>query len=312
MAKKHHFILHPLPPFRLDLTAMLLNRRSFNNIDRWDGATYRRVLPYNGSPIQLSVTQTCTENAPLLEVTVEGQGVNPSIEPFIAAFVERLLGIHVNLQPFYRYARRTAGLDKLAADFRGAKPTRYASYFETLVNAITCQLLSLTVGIHLLNRLAKAYGLPMQTDAGEQYAFPRPQDLILADLDHLRELGYSYQKGRYVVNLARLLLDGQLDLDGIENLSDEAAVKELCSIKGVGRWTAEYYLLRGLGRTHIFPGDDVGARNNLQNWLGLPDRLDYAGVEKALAGMKDYGGLIYLHLLLRSRSEKETIIVTGA
>ena len=170
-----------------------------------------------------------TRKTPLLEVTVRVRRES-SIEPPLP-FVERLLGIHVNLQPFYRYARRTAGLDKLAADFRGAKPTRYASYFETLVNAITCQLLSLTVGIHLLNRLAKAYGLPMQTDAGEQYAFPRPQDLILADLDHLRELGYSYQKGRYVVNLARLLLDGQLDLDGIENLSDEAAVKELCSIK---------------------------------------------------------------------------------
>ena len=86
-----------------------------------------------------------------------------------------------------------------------------------------------------------------------------------------------------------------------------AAIEQLCRIKGVGRWTAAYFLLRGLGRTHIFPGDDVGARNHLQRWLGLPGRLDYDGVRRALAGWEGFGGLIYFHLLLKSLVEKGTI-----
>ena len=69
-------------------------------------------------------------------------------------------------------------------------------------------------------------------------------------------------------------------------------------LRGVGRWTAEYVLLRRLGRLHIFPGDDVGARNNLQRWLHLPNPLDYEAVRRTLARWHPYGGLIYFHLLL--------------
>ena len=66
-------------------------------------------------------------------------------------------------------------------------------------------------------------------------------------------------------------------------LPDDEAIDHLCELRGVGRWTAEYVLLRGLGRTHIFPGDDVGARNNLQRWLQLTNPLDYEAVRRALA-----------------------------
>ena len=81
-------------------------------------------------------------------------------------------------------------------------------------------------------------------------------------------------------------------------MSDEAAVAELCRLHGVGRWTAEYALLRGLGRLHVFPGDDVGARNNLCRWLGLSEQLDYEKVARVLKRWKHFGGLIYFHLLL--------------
>jgi DNA-3-methyladenine glycosylase II len=74
----------------------------------------------------------------------------------------------------------------------------------------------------------------------------------------------------------------------------------LCALRGVGRWTAEYVLLRGLGRLHVFPGDDVGARNNLQRWLGLLEPFDYDGVQRTLAKWQPFQGLVYLHLLLKA------------
>jgi DNA-3-methyladenine glycosylase II len=80
-------------------------------------------------------------------------------------------------------------------------------------------------------------------------------------------------------------------------------VKRLCGLKGVGRWTAEYFLLRGVGRTHIFPADDVGAHNHLQRWLRLPEKLKYDEVHKELRRWKGYGGLVYFHLLLKSLNE---------
>jgi DNA-3-methyladenine glycosylase II len=77
----------------------------------------------------------------------------------------------------------------------------------------------------------------------------------------------------------------------------------LYSDRLLGRWTAEYVLLRGLGRTTVFPGDDVGARNNQERWLRLTNRLDYERVQKVLHKWKGYGGLIFLHLLLKSLDE---------
>jgi DNA-3-methyladenine glycosylase II len=71
-------------------------------------------------------------------------------------------------------------------------------------------------------------------------------------------------------------------------------------LRGIGRWTAEYTLLRGLGRIDLFPGDDIGARNNLERWMRLRSPLDYGRVARVMGKWKPYGGLIYFHLLLDS------------
>jgi DNA-3-methyladenine glycosylase II len=78
-------------------------------------------------------------------------------------------------------------------------------------------------------------------------------------------------------------------------------------LRGVGRWTAEYALLRGLGRLNVFPGDDIGARNNLVRWLGCRGPLDYAHVQAAVSDWRPFAGLVYFHLLLASLAERGTL-----
>ena len=90
-------------------------------------------------------------------------------------------------------------------------------------------------------------------------------------------------------------------------MDDEAALESLTQLRGVGRWTAEYALLRGLGRVHIFPGDDVGVRNKLQSWLKVSKPLDYEGVHRLLNQWKPFAGLIYFLLLLNGLDEKGLI-----
>jgi len=305
----YSFTLEPIPPFRLDLTAWILCRRPDNLVDRWNGQAYYRILMVDGEAIEIAVTQSRSPDTPRLTISLSGIGAGPGIEPRVTTSLERLLGIRVDLREFYRFAESSAALKNLAGQFRGSKPPRFPTHFETLVNAIACQQLSLTVGIRLLNRLSQAYGPALQTKEGIFHAFPRPEDLVNVDVDELRNIGFSYQKGHYLLGLARSITGRQLNLDEIEILEDRAAIEQLCRIKGVGRWTAEYFLLRGLGRTHVFPGDDVGARNHLQRWLDLPEHLDYHGVHQALAGWKGFGGLIYFHLLLKSLVEKGTIYI---
>ena len=300
--------IEPAPPFRLDLTAWALRRRPDNLVDRWDGATYRRVLVLDsGEPFEVAVTQASPPEAPRLRVSVHGAERNEDVTRQAVSSLERLLGINLSLDGFYRLAEGDDRLKPVADQFRGFKPPRLLSPFEALVNAIACQQLTLTMGIRLLNSLVETYGLALRTDDGIFHAFPRPQDLANADIEELRRMKFSYQKARYITGLARSIVEGEFDLDEIDSLDDQNAMERLCSLKGVGRWTGEYFLLRGLGRTHIFPADDVGARNHLQRWLGLPEKLNYEAVHEVIRPWKNFGGLIYFHLLLKSLSEKSVI-----
>ena len=292
-------LIEPVAPFRLDLTVWTLRRRPDNTVDRWDGQTYRRVLPLPAGPVEVAVTQIGPPEAPRLRVSVEGQPLRSSVKAAVASALERLLGLHIDLTAFYRFAARQGRLGPLARRFRGMKPPRFATVFESIINAIACQQVTLTLGIRLLNGLAANYGPALQEGDATVHAFPRPDDLVGLQPDDLRRIGFSRQKGRAMIELARSITEGRLNfLEGLAELPDEEAVERLRGLRGVGRWTGEYVLLRGLGRTHIFPGDDVGARNNLQRWLHLAGPLDYEGVRRTLAGWQSHGGLIYFHLLL--------------
>ena len=290
------FSICPVMPFRLDLTVWALRRRSMNAVDLWDGETYRRVLAVDDKPVLVAVTQQAT----MLDITVTGEDLPPTAEQAARFALDRLLGISLDLSEFYEFTPRHARLNQLAMRFRGLKPPRFATVFEGLVNGITCQQLSLTVGIIFLNRIAERCGLAFGLG---MYAFPLPEDLAHLDSKDLRPLGYSGSKARAIIEVARAIVEGRLDLEGLVQLDNRQCVERLVAIRGVGRWTAEYVLLRGLGRTTVFPGDDVGARNNLERWLRLRNRLDYERVQKVLHKWKGYGGLIFLHLLLKNLDE---------
>lgn len=101
-----------------------------------------------------------------------------------------------------------------------------------------------------------------------------------------------------MIELACSVIEREVDLETLAELPDAQAIAHLQELRGVGRWTAEYVLLRGLGRVHIFPGDDVGARNNLQRWLHRARPLDYERVRRIVTRWDGFGGLVYFHLLL--------------
>lgn len=290
------FSLDPTPPFRLDLTAWALRRRPQNEVDFWDGETYRRVLVIRRQPVLVSVTQTRGVDAPRLEVTAIGS--QRDTKNALVFALERLLGLRIDLTAFYELAGKQPRLHRLSTRFRGVKPPRFPTVWEGIVNGVACQQLSLTVGIILLNRLSSACGLAFTGRNGVSYAFPRPEDLAGSAPETVRSLGFSGAKTRTLIELSREISEGRLDLESLADLKNDQAVSRLVELRGVGRWTAEYALLRGMGRLDLFPGDDIGARNNLEQWMRLSKPLDYDRVAHVLRRWKPFGGLVYFHLLL--------------
>ena len=288
-------------PFRLDLTVWALRRRQHNTIDAWDGATYRRTLIADGVPVAVAVHQdrSTAPGRSRLAVEVRRRGPEPSATTIddVARTLNRMLGPEVDLTGFYDLARSDGRLDQLARRFCGVRPPRLPSVFEACVNAIACQQLSLTVGIHLLDRLAADYG-PRVAFAAAAPGFPAPERLAAADASDLRRLGFSMTKSRAVIQLAQQVTSGVVDLEGLEHLDDDDAVAALVALPGIGRWSAEYVLLRGLGRLHVLPGDDVGARNSLHRRFGLAQDAGYDDLVALGRKWWPYGGMVYFHLLL--------------
>ncbi len=298
MTQSLNFHLRPVPPFRLDLTAWALRRRARNIVDRWDGGTYRRVLVIHESPVEVAVTQNGSADHPRLAVTVVGARLVLETRAIIRQLLTTMLGLRTNLQPFYQLAAKDRRLAPLVQQFRGLKPPRFPSVFEALVNAISCQQLSLTVGIELLNRIVVQCGPALSLGNYRQHAFPRSEDLLRTKAPTFRHLGFSYSKAKFLLALSREIVEGNFVPEQLHPVDNGSAVEDLMNLQGVGRWTAEYVLLRGLGRIDTFPGDDVGARNRLASWLGLEGLLDYDGVKRAVVRWHPYAGLVYFHLLL--------------
>ena len=296
-------IIQAIPPFRLDLTVWALRRRSRNAIDRWDGVTYRRVVVVAGRPTELAVRQAGSSKRPHVIVTSAPPLRTISDERRVRSVLESMLGLRVDLSGWYRMARRDPRLRILAVRFKGVKPPRFPTVFEAVVNGFACQQLSLIVGLELLNRLAALCDVSRGRGGQAVYAFPSPTDAAALPPSRYQAIGFSRQKVRALLGLARGIAGGVISLDTLAEQDDAATQARLLGIRGVGRWTAEYVMLRGLGRLHVFPGDDVGAQKNLARWLGRPSPLDYAGVKRVVDKWQPYAGMVYFHLLLDGLSK---------
>lgn len=305
------FELEVAGPFRLDLTVWALRRRSHNSVDRWNGS-YRRVFEVRGSLLEAVIRQAPGEVCGPLAVEIRSQHrLTPATEEEAKILLSRMLGLQLDLAGFYRLAHRDGRLSLLATRFKGMRPPRFPSIFETLVNAIACQQLSLTVGIHLLNRLAERYG-PSAGGSGAPVGFPSPKRLASARLEDLRTLGFSGSKARAITGLARQVASGEVELEDLDHLEDEKVRVELLALAGVGRWSTEYTMLRGLGRLQVLPGDDVGARNNLRRRYGLDPSAGYDELVDLSRQWWPYGGLVYFHLLLEALAEAGLLAPTVA
>lgn len=303
MNRVSSFVLRPVAPFRLDYTVWALRRRSKNIIDRWDGKHYSRVFVIDNEPINVIIEQRNPIQEPEILISIN-KSINHAVKIKLTQLLESMLGLKRDLHDFYKMANRDSHLKALAIQFTGLKPPRFPSIFEALVNAISCQQISLDAGLQIQNRLVQHVGVNVTEKEDVFYAFPRPEDIAHCTVAELKKLGYSAHKSETLIQLGMAITEDPTLFDNLESESNNAILTFLCQFKGIGRWSAEYVLLRGLGKIAIFPGDDVGAQKNLQQLLHLENKPDYQEIAKITAKWHPYAGFIYFHLLLHKLQGK--------
>jgi DNA-3-methyladenine glycosylase II len=206
----------------------------------------------------------------------------------------------LDLRPFYRIAASHPVLGPITRELHGLKPMRPASLFEMLVTAITEQQISLAAAYRTRTRIIERFG----DHVNGLWAFPTPRRLSESSAADLMTCGLSQRKAEYVKGLAYKVANGLLDLDQLEAMSDEDVRSLLLQVRGLGPWSAEYFLIRGLSRPDRVPADDLGIRSIVGRYLGRGQRLSPQGTMRKLSSFKPYRGLAAFYLLAYERLSK--------
>lgn len=133
--------------------------------------------------------------------------------------------------------------------------TPHDNYYRALVESIISQQLSVKAAATILKRFVELF-------TGD--AFPSPEEILEKDVDELRTAGLSRQKGGYIQDLARKVIDGTVQFNHLDALSNEDIVIELTQVKGVGVWTVHMFLMFCMGRLDVLPVGDLGIKNGIQ------------------------------------------------
>ena len=261
--------LQVAPPFRLQATVRLLQRRPTNPLDRWEDAAWHRLLERPGGLLPIEVRQLAPD---ALELRWPGRRPARGEAREVEALVRRTLGLDVDLAQAHRAARRLPRIARLLA---GVRPPRFTSLYEAVLGVVPFQQVSLAAGMTIFGRVVERYGAAAEAGRLRLHAAPLPLAIAGARFDDLRALGLSGTKVRALQSAAVAILEERLRDDAIASLPTPEARALLRKLPGIGPWSADLILLRGFGRLDAFPPGDVGVARGLAGLLGevQPDQL---------------------------------------
>ncbi len=232
------------------------------------------------------------KHPPILEVSCSSDAVSKATE--VASYA---LNLDLDLLPFYRVATSDPRLGQIVTALRGLRPVRPASLFEMLATAITEQQISMRLARLMRERMTARYGDRIE----DTPVFPDESKLASASLAGLLRCGLSHRKAEYIRDISRMVVSKRLDLENLKGMEDDDVYAALTKIRGVGPWTAEYVLLRGLGRPDRVPVDDLGVRGAVGRCLGKGRQVDSGEVLRLLRPFAPFRGLAAFYLLAYDR-----------
>jgi DNA-3-methyladenine glycosylase II len=303
----HRFTLIPTPPYSLDLTAIRFARFKDEIVDRVQPKQYQRLLSVDGRFALATVKDTGTTTKPQLEVELEGSRKADLDRPEFTAQLRHILCTELDLKPFYRLCRTDELLGPITPRFRGLKLPASPTVFESLVMAVLSQQVNLTFAYSIKRELVETFGERQTTGGETYYAFPRPECFAAETADDMRRFRLSGAKAATLVRLGETFASGALKEEVLATLPDETVVEQLIQIKGIGRWSAEIALLRGLARPDAFPGGDLGVVKYVaQGLLGKAEKATEADMRAFAERWRPYRGLalIYCYAELMSRNSE--------
>ena len=266
--------LYPRPPYDFSLSAAIFAGGD-PQIRTYEHDIFRQALDIGGNPVLVEVFSEGSVEAPKLRLSFcSNTSFSKSGMKGIQDLVSSIFTITDDMTSFYEAMEEDAIMAGLTRQLRGLKAPTTSTVFEALVDSVIEQQISLKAAHSIENRLIRAVGNPLTLDGDTYYCYPTPYILAKTQDSTFRSCGLTLRKSEYIREISQQILAGTLDLDHFRIYPDtESIISEMVKIRGVGRWTAELTILRGLHRADAFPADDVGVRRFISQFYRKGEKI---------------------------------------
>jgi DNA-3-methyladenine glycosylase II len=287
--------LYPKPPYDFSLSAAIFAGGD-PQIRIYEDDLFRQALDIGGNPVLVEVCSEGSVNSPKLCLSIRSDiALSKSEIKKVKGLISSMLSIDDDLEPFYTAMELDPIMTALVQRLRGVKAPTTPTVFEALTDSVIEQQISLAAAHSIEHRLLKAVGTPLVIDNTTRYCYPTPQILAKTTDSTFQACGLTLRKGEYIRDISRHIVEGTFDLDHFKTYPDtESIISEMVKVRGIGRWTAELTILRGLHRPDSFPGDDIGVRRFISQYYRQGEKIspaqarDVAGQWGAWKGFAAY------------------------
>ncbi|HZH90218.1 MAG TPA: AlkA N-terminal domain-containing protein [Pyrinomonadaceae bacterium] len=292
-------VLNARAPFDFASTARFLRFTDAEIVDTFAGGRYRRAIHFGETLFLLSVESDATGARPAVRFKLAPEGlVTPQILDEAMRVVRDMFSLEHDLDGWRARLSRDAFMRRLEAEHRGLRLPRWPSLFEAVVTSVLLQQIATTVAITFRRRVVERYGEALERDGETYFAFPRAEQLARAGVEELRALGLSNAKAACIIEVARASAEGELSSASLAREDNETVIARLSSLRGIGRWTAEWALMLHFGRADLFPAADLFLRGvvikHYNRGAAMNEREIRAFAAKRWGAYQSYSALYFL------------------
>jgi DNA-3-methyladenine glycosylase II len=288
----HKLTLKPVPPFNFDLSATIFSRGDpqFRN---YEDGRFKEAVRVNDAVALLTLWSTGTVEEPVLRAELKsGRALSRKELDAARRLTARMFNLDVDLKPFYEAASADPVMARFIKNLYGLKSPTTPTVFEALIDSIIEQQISLIAAHSMQDKLIRKFGEKFTVDGETFFLFPTPERLAGAGIAALKSCGLSGRKSEYIKEISHMVATGRLDLDKFDAYQDVGAIREeLKAIRGIGDWTAEMTMIRGLHKMDSFPADDIGLQAKMSHYYGKEGRASSDDLRRVAENWGEYRGL---------------------
>lgn len=279
--------------YDFDLSYSFYRRSRFEMVDRFADCFFVRPMLFGEIPVMIQIACK-TGLTPVLKVRWQSP-VEVKYIPVLRRMLARMFYLDFDIEKFYRH-RLDRVMRGLTRRFPGFRPILTPGIFEAAAWAIIGQQVNLQFAYRIKSRLVEYVNHTFHINGQRFFLFPTATEIANIDYDRLRAMQFSERKAQYLVDFARMVAGGELNLEKIAEMDYETAVCKLLSVRGLGPWSANYILLRGAGHRDAFPVGDSGINSAVKTLYKLDGKPDIDFLLKLGERWRPYRSLATFYL----------------